>query len=170
MELDVSKAFVTPAKAFPFEATVTLPPQRVVGETITFDPVELSGTYCMYEDNVIRLEGTLTTVAHGECALCMQPAQEPVSVSFAETFRRDADELESDSFRYEGKTLPLDHMTLTLAMLELPMRFECKDGCEGSAELQAWKKNNPVSSNDEGAPTQHPFEALRSLLNEEPEQ
>ena len=122
MELDVSKAFVTPAEAFPFEATVT------------FDPVELSGTYCMYEDNVIRLEGELHTVAHGECALCMQPAQEEVSVSFAETFRRDADELEGDSFRYEGKKLPLDHMTLTLAMLELPMRFECKDGCEGSAE------------------------------------
>ena len=51
-----------------------------------------------------------------------------------------------------------------LLVLELPMRFECREGCPGSEELQAWNENNPVSSNDAGASTQHPFEALRSLL------
>lgn len=169
MELDVSKAFLTPATAFPFEATVTLPPQEVGGESVAFDPVALRGAYSAY-DNVVRLEGTLETVAHGACALCMQPADAPIKVVFSETFRRDANETEDESFRYEGKKVPLDHMTLTLTMLELPMRFECRDGCEGSDALQAWKKKNPVSPADEGAPTQHPFEALRSLLNEKPEQ
>ncbi|MDD3336643.1 MAG: DUF177 domain-containing protein [Eubacteriales bacterium] len=169
MELDVTKAFLTPATNFPFETTVTLEPQEIGGETITFDPVALRGTYSAY-DNVVRVEGTLETIAHGVCALCMQPADAPVKVDFSEQFRRDADELEDTAFRYEGKNVPLDHMTLTLVLLELPIRFECAEGCEGSEELKAWKKNNPVSSADVGAPTQHPFEALRSLLNEEPEQ
>lgn len=167
MELDVSKGFVTPATAFPFEATVALSPQEIGGEIIAFDPVELKGVYSVY-DNVVRLEGALETTAHGACALCMRPAQVPVRLSFAETFRRDANETEDESFRYEGKYVPLDHMALTLVLLELPLRFQCEENCEGSEELKAWKKENPVSSAEEGAPTQHPFEALRSLLNEEP--
>ena len=81
-----------------------------------------------------------------------------------ENFRKDADEMEDEFFRFEGKKVPLDHMTLTLVVLELPMRFECREGCPGSEELKAWNENNPVSSNDAGASTQHPFEALRSLL------
>ena len=72
--------------------------------------------------------------------------------------------MEEESFRFEGKKVPLDHMTLTLVVLELPMRFECRADCPGSEELKAWNENNPVSSNDAGASTQHPFEALRSLL------
>lgn len=169
MELDVSKAFLSPATAFPFEAKVALTPQEVGGETITFDEVVLRGAYSAYDD-VIRLEGTLETVAHGACALCMQPAESPLNITFEETFRKDANEIEDEYFRFEGKSVPLDHMTLTLVMLNLPMRFECVEGCEGSDDLKAWKKANPVSSDDIGAPTQHPFEALQSLLNDEPEQ
>lgn len=169
MELDVSKAFLKPTTAFPFEAKVSLPPQDVGGETISFDEIALQGTYSVY-DNVVRLEGTLETIARGACALCMQPAQSPIHVVFAESFSRDADEFEDELFRYEGKSVPLDHMTLTLVMLNLPMRFECETKCDGSDELKAWQKANPVSSDDVGAPTQHPFEALRSLLNEDPEQ
>ena len=168
MELDVSKAFLMPAKAFPFEAKVTLAPQEVGGETIAFDEAALQGSYSAYDD-VIRLKGTLETVAHGACALCMRSAASPMSIAFEESFRKDANEIEDEAFRYEGKSVPLDHMTLTLVMLNLPMRFECVEGCEGSDELKAWKKANPVSSDDIGAPTQHPFEALQSLLNEKPE-
>ena len=163
MELDVSKGFLKPAEAFPFEAEVVLPPQEVNGETVSFDPVALQGTYTVY-DCTVKLEGELETVAHARCALCMQPADFPVHVKFSEDFRKDADEMEDEFFRFEGKKVPLDHMTLTLVVLELPMRFECREGCPGSEELQAWNENNPVSSNDAGASTQHPFEALRSLL------
>ena len=163
MELDVSKGFLKPDEAFPFEAEVVLPPQEVNGETVSFDPVALQGTYTVY-DGTVKLEGELETAAHARCALCMQPADFPVHVKFSEDFRKDADEMEEESFRFEGKKVPLDHITLTLVVLELPMRFECREGCPGSEELKAWNENNPVSSNDAGASTQHPFEALRSLL------
>ena len=48
MELDVSKGFLKPDEAFPFEAEVVLPPQEVNGETVSFDPVALQGTYTVY--------------------------------------------------------------------------------------------------------------------------
>ena len=63
MELDVSKGFLKPAEAFPFEAEVVLPPQEVNGETVSFDPVAMQGTYTVY-DGKVRLEGELETAAH----------------------------------------------------------------------------------------------------------
>ena len=63
MELDVSKGFLKPDEAFPFEAEVVLPPQEVNGETVSFDPVAMQGTYTVY-DGKVRLEGELETAAH----------------------------------------------------------------------------------------------------------
>ncbi|MEG1774866.1 MAG: DUF177 domain-containing protein [Clostridia bacterium] len=168
MELDITKAFLAPEKAFPFQAELDLSPQDVSGEIVTFDRVSLSGTYSLYDD-IVRLEGTLKTIAHGTCALCMESADAPVEVDFAETFRKDANETEDESFRYVGKLVPLDHMALTLTMLNLPMRFVCKAGCAGSAELKAWKNENPTSSCEDGSPIQRPFEALQSLLKKDEE-
>lgn len=168
MELDVSKAFLSPGTAFPFEARVPLGPQEVTGETITFDDVELQGAYRALDESV-HLKGTLQTKAHGPCALCMTEAEIPVQVRFAEVFRKDANEAEDEVFRYEGKSVPLGPMTLTLVMLNLPMRFVCGEGCPGSAELQAWQRDHSQSPREDGTPAQRPFEALRSLLTKDEE-
>lgn len=168
MQLDVSKAFLTPGAAFPFEAWVSLPPQDVMGETVTFDEVLVEGNFCSLEDS-IRLEGTLKTIVHGSCALCMEEADMPVQADFSETFRKDVEETDEECFRYEGKTVPLPHMVLTLVMLNLPMRFLCQEGCKGSKELQAWRNDRSKSSCEDGAQTQRPFEALQHLLKKDEE-
>ncbi len=168
MELDVSKAFLTPGTEFPFSARGSLPPQDVAGETITFEDATLTGTYCVLDQSV-HLKGSLQTKALGHCALCLREAEVPVRVAFAEVFRKDANETEDEAFRFEGKTVPLDQMTLTLVMLNLPMRFLCKEGCQGSKELQAWQKDHSPSSCEDGTPAQRPFEALQSLLKKDEE-
>ena len=168
MELDVSKAFPAPGTEFPFRAEESLPPQDVMGETVTFDAVLLQGMYAVLED-AVHLRGTLETVAHGACARCMESADVPVEVSFEETFRKGANEAEEEEFRFEGKTVSLTQMALTLVMLNLPMRFLCREGCEGSQELKAWQIDKTSSSRGEGTPTQRPFEALQSLLKKDEE-
>lgn len=168
MELDVSKAFLSPGTEFSFGAREKLPPQDVIGETVTFDEAVLHGTYCMLEDSV-HLKGTLETVAHAACALCMEEVLSPLRVDFAEVFRKDANETEDESFHYEGKTVPLAQLTLTLVMLNLPMRFLCKENCKGSTALQAWQNENAPSSREEGTLSQRPFEALQSLLKKDEE-
>lgn len=167
MELDVSKAFITPATHFPFEAEVQIPPQTLGGETISFSPARLKGTF-FAADEAVRVEGEMRVTAHGACALCMSPTEVPLVVAFDETFRKDVDETIDECFLYSGKSLPLDHMTLTLAMLNLPMRFLCKENCEGSEEWRAWRNDNESSCED-GSPTQRPFEALQSLLKKDEE-
>ena len=168
MELDVSKAFLSPGTEFPFHAEESLSPQDVIGETVTFDTAIIQGVFCMLEDRV-HIKGTLDTVAHGVCAMCMEQANIPLHISFSEGFRKDADETEEEDFRFEGKSVSLTKMALTLVMLNLPMRFLCDEGCAGSREFQAWQKNNAPSSCEEGTPTQRPFEILQSLLNKDEE-
>ena len=153
MELDVSRGFVHPATPFPFEARLTLEAQDVGGEAVTFDAV--------------RLEGRLTTTAHAACAVCLAPAEKAIEIDFDETFRKDANETEDECFRYEGKSVPLDHMALTLVMLSLPMRFVCGSAdCHAATELKAWNEAGKVwneEPEDEG--TYRPFEGLDELLD-----
>ena len=162
MNLDISKGFVSPLAHLPFTAQVSLPPQDVGGEAITFDPVQLEGTYVVADDTV-TLEGTLSTTAHATCALCLGPASAPVQVDFRETFRKDANEEEDECFLYEGKNLPLDHLTLTLVMLNLPMRFLCSEQCSAGAEYLGDVEDAPQPEPEEEG-TYRPFEGLKDLL------
>jgi len=66
--------------------------------------------------------------------------------------------------------VPLNQLTLTLIMLNLPMRFLCIRNCAGSKAYQAFRKETPKSSCEEEEPrTQRPFEALQRLLKEDEE-
>ena len=166
MKLDVSKAFVRPMEDFAFEIEVPLEAQEINGDTVTFDPVVITGTYRM-ADNVVHVKGSLRTLAHAPCALCLAPVSAEVAVDFSEEFRKDADEEEDGCFRYEDKLLPMDHMTLTLVLLNMPMRFKCDGDCEAAAELKAWNEAETVWAEEEGEPqgTYRPFEGLQDLLN-----
>ncbi len=174
MNLDVSKAFVRPMEDFPFEVEVQLEKQDINGDQVSFDPVQMSGTFSMIDD-IVTLEGELHTVAYAPCALCMETASAPVDVTFRETFRKDADEEEDGCFRYDNKLLPLDHMTLTLVLLNMPMRVQCGHDCTGGAGLTAWDEEKTVWAEEgegEQQGTYRPFEGLAALLqeDEQPEQ
>ncbi|HNW85459.1 MAG TPA: DUF177 domain-containing protein [Candidatus Limiplasma sp.] len=168
MELDVSKALLSPGTEFPFTAEVAVPPQDVIGETVTFDTVSMAGHYSAM-DGAIRLQGELTTTAHALCAMCLTPVNVAMNFPFDEMFRRDANELTDDAFQYEGGKVALDQFTLTLIMLNLPMRFLCDENCEGNEAYQAFKQDISKSSCEEESPTQRPFEALQRLLTKDEE-
>ena len=168
MELDVGQAFKKPGDVFPFEVTLALPPQDVTGDTVSFDELSLAGEYSVLDDAVV-LTGTLTTTAHAPCARCMGEALIPLRIAFHEAFRKDANETEDECFRFEGKAVPLDQMALTLVMLNLPMRFLCKEGCEGSEAWREWQKTVPKSSCEDGQQIKRPFEALQHLLTKDEE-
>ena len=168
MELDVSKALLSPGSSFPFTAEVSVPPQDVVGEMVSFDTAKLSGMYSAL-DGTVRLEGELTTIAHASCANCLAPANVPLAIRFAENFRKDALELEDEDFHYEGNRVTVDQLALTLIMLALPMRFLCQEDCRGGALPEAYTQDIFKSSCEEESPTQRPFEALQRLLTKDEE-
>lgn len=166
MYLDISQGFLHPGTSFPFHKEVALEKQDVNGEQVTFDPIVLEGAYFV-ADGTVRLEGRLSTVAHATCALCLNPASAALAIPFAETFRKDANESEDECFRYEGKEVPLEHMALTLALLNLPMRFVCGEGCQADGELKAWNEDAKTWAEGEGEGVYRPFEQLGQMLEEE---
>ena len=164
MQLDISKGFLHPEEPISFSLSVPMASQEAWGDELSFDPVEMEGTFTVLKDAVI-LEGTMKTTVRGRCALCLAPAWEGMEFSFREMFREDADEEEGDSFRYEGKSLPLDHLTLTLCLFHMPMRLVCKGGCAPENDISAYLghvEDRPQP--EEEQPTWQPFAGLNQLL------
>lgn len=167
MNLDISRGFLTPESTLPFEAEVILPPQEIRGEEIAFDPVALFGTYCVMNDDVVMVDGVLRTAAHAQCSLCLSPVTCPLEVEFSETFCRNADETVEDVFCYSGKALPLDQMTLTNCLLNLPIRFRCEGGCPDGVSIShllgdVEERIHP----EEEEQTYFPFAELGKMLGE----
>ncbi len=174
MLLDISRALRAPGEEIPFLHRDAIPPQEIFGETVTFDDVILSGHYSFAGDS-LRLEGVLTTTAHGACAGCLAPVAFPVEVPFDEVFTRltryapqQEEDPEEERLVFEGSRVELSHLALTLAVLALPMRFECGESCPALARLQP-DDSQPTHACQKDMPDQHPFSALQQLLTKDQE-
>ena len=167
MKLDVTQALRNPGQEFPFQAEQAIAPQEVSGETVTFDPALIEGVFSATEDGSVTLEGSLTAVAHAQCAKCLSPAEAKIEAEFRETFYHDGEPESDDRFVYEGSAVELERLTMFTAMLALPMRFLCREDCPG---LGAYAGQDVFTrSSQEELPGQRPFAALQQLLAEKSE-
>ena len=167
MKLDVTQALRSPGEEFAFQVEQAIAPQEVSGETVTFDPALMKGVCSATEDGSVTLSGILTTVAHARCANCLSPASADVGAEFRETFYHDGEPESDDRFVYEGSAVELERLAMFTAMLELPMRFLCREDCPGLGEYAG--KDVYTRSSQEELPGQHPFAALQQLLTEKSE-
>jgi uncharacterized protein len=171
--LDISRAMRSPGESFTFIHKEVLPPQDVVGQTVTFDnPVTMEGEFCLVEDR-LRLSGRLSTVANAPCANCLSPAKYPVLVDFDEMFMQHdkftkVDDYldETDRLAYDGSQLDIHQLALTLAVLELPIRFLCQEDCKG---LLTVTRIDDKHAGQKELPIEHPFSALQQLLTKDQE-
>lgn len=163
MKLDVLHALRNPGTGYAFNVEQTIAPQDVGGEEVTFDPVTLTGHLTANEDGSVVLEGNLTTTAHAHCAKCLSPASASVTGDFRETFLHGGDPEDDEIFTYEGAKLDMEKLTLTHVLLNLPMRFLCKEDCKGFEE---YERANQQKHCQDDANVQRPFAALQQLLAE----
>lgn len=176
MLLDISRALRAPGEDFPFLHRDEIPPQEVFGETIVFRDVLLSGHYSFAGES-LQIRGTLTAVADGVCGGCLKPVQYPIEVEFDEIFTRQSrypqtkeeDFLEEEErLMFEGSKVELSHLALTLAVLDLPLRFTCGEDCPALDAFQP-EDDNPTHACQKDMPDQHPFSALQQLLTKDQE-
>ena len=166
--LDVSRAMRTPGEAFPFVHHECIPPQDICGEEVSFDePVVLEGHFSMSGEN-LTIEGTLTATAHSRCCNCLEPASVKLNVDFSEVFTRlerftEVEDDDPDRLVFTGSKVELSHMTLTLALLDLPLRFLCKEDCDGykymAPQINAFHQTE--------TPKENPFSVLQQLLTKD---
>ena len=172
MKLDVLQALRNPGTEYAFSAEQELPPQDVSGSEVTFDVVKLNGKLVAGEDGSVMVEGKLSTVAHSQCAKCLAPAISEVEGEFRETFIHGGDPEDDESFAYNGGAIEFDKLTLFYVMFNLPMRFLCKEDCEGLSMYLG--TDVTISMGDDEMTSlcqdelnvQRPFAALQQLLAE----
>ena len=174
MLLDVSRALRAPGEEIPFLHRDAIPPQEIFGETVEFSDVLLSGFYSAMEES-LHIRGTLSAVAHGHCAGCLKPVDYRVEVPFDETFTRqgryartEEESGEEEGWMFEGSKVELSHLCMTLAVLELPIRFECGEACPALAGLPSADSFSSHACQKD-MPDQHPFSALQQLLTKDQE-
>ena len=160
MFLDVSIALKHPGEPYAFRVEQEIAPQEIGGETITFDPAVL-------EEEQVTVEGELRTVAHAMCANCLAPAQAEVRVPFRETFLRDADPEDDEQYAYSGSAIGFEKLAMSLAVLNLPMRFLCKEDCQGL--LKQYGGDIETTARQKELQKEHPFAALQQLLTKDEE-
>lgn len=173
VKLDISEALRRPGETFPFSLETEIAPQEIMGDTVSFDPVRMEGSFSL-NDGKLHLKGRLATTAHGSCAKCLEAADYPVNLKFHEVFTRkgaedgETDALEeTDRLAYDGPLLAVDQLALTLVILDLPMRFLCREDCEGISGFT--QMNREADADQEELTMQHPFSALQQLLNKDQE-
>lgn len=167
MLLNIRPALDQRGTEFRFTHDEQIPPQDILGETVTFsNPVRLEGTFMMVED-ILQLKGTLTTEVHVQCANCLKKITYPLKVAFSENVHRSTAKGEEDPFSDE-RTIPFDghdaelaHLALTLAILALPIRFTCEEGCEGLNQMQV------EDAKDDQVDPDHPFAKLKQLFSKD---
>ena len=172
MKLDVLHALRNPGTEYVFSVEQELPPQDVSGSEVTFDVVKLNGKLVAGEDGSVTVEGKLSTVAHSQCAKCLAPAISEVEGEFRETFIHGGDPEDDESFAYNGGAIEFDKLTLFYVMFNLPMRFLCKEDCEGLSMYLG--TDVTISMGDDETTSlcqdelnvQRPFAALQQLLAE----
>ena len=168
MLLDISRALRSQGTEFSFALEGEIPDQDILGEMVSFDKVTMSGSFNAAGKSVL-VEGQLTAYASARCAKCLSPAQAKVKVPFREIFVQDGDPEDPDKFAFEGYSLSLDHLALSLALLDLPMRFLCGGDCKGLCPVCGANLNKKTCTCRKETLTKHPFEALQHLLTKDEE-
>lgn len=164
MKLNVSQALMNPGTTYAFSGEQTIAPQEVSGETISFENALLEGTYVAGEDGSVTVDGRLTVIAHGQCAKCLEPASANLESEFQETFLRDGDPEDDETFSYEGYQVEFDKLAMSYALLALPIRLLCREDCPGLPGMGCSDEDTCVCQKEE--PSRHPFAALQQLLTD----
>ena len=101
----------------------------------------------------VLVTGTAEAGLEGECARCLEPIDDTVTVDFQELFvygEHAADDQDDDVSRLEGDLLDLEPVLRDAVVLALPFQPLCRDDCPGlCAECGARLADDPGHRHDE---------------------
>ena len=167
MRLDVSKALVAEGNAIPFSVDVRLPDIEMFRETIAFpDAAKLTGTYT-YMGDVIEVKACMAFTAHAHCSWCLTPVTQDFETPIEAAYSLAPDPENPDLYLYDGAWIDPSDMAADAACLAMPMQWRCCAGCKGLCPVCGTDRNHTLCSCRSEGTYQHPFAALKPLLNED---
>ena len=84
-------------------------------------------------------------------------------------FARQPDPNDPDQYAFEGYTVDLSEAVKDALVLQLPMRFLCKEDCRGLCPKCGVNLNTGSCSCREGEDDVNPFSVLRSIVENDEE-
>ena len=168
MRLDIRSALKNPGQSYPFRAEVEIMPMDVLSETVTFSDVMVEGEFVGAGESV-RIMGNCRGKVAAHCALCLVPISQGVSTMVDEVFAKDPDASDPDQYPLNGYEIELGDIAQDALLLALPMRFLCREDCEGLCPTCGVNLNRQRCTCHEGRSQKHPFAALSGLLTEDEE-
>jgi uncharacterized protein len=117
----------------------------------------------------VLVTGTAEAGLEGECARCLEPIDDTVTVDFQELFvygEHADDDRDDDVSRLEGDLLDLEPVLRDAVVLALPFQPLCRDDCPGlCAECGARLADDPGHRHDEAVDPR--WAALQGLVTDE---
>lgn len=165
--LNVSNALKNPGQVYPFEADARIEEMEVLGDPVRMTDVAVKGTV-VGSDEMVSLEAKATATVISRCARCLEEVRFPIAAEMHADFVRQPDPDDPDQYPYESSVLELTDAIRDALVLELPLRFLCKEDCKGLCPKCGANLNTGSCTCQEGDDDLNPFAALRSIaLNNE---
>ena len=161
MQFNVSKALKNPGQAYPLQMAFAFDPMEVMGDEVRLEEAAFDGEF-MGAENEVNVSGTVTAQAHSRCANCLSPVNVPIRAEMEVTFAKDGDG--EEKYPLDGYEIDLAPAVQEALILELPMRFLCREDCKGICPVCGKNRNTDLCTCQEGVEKKNAFSALSSLL------
>lgn len=166
MMLDVGDALKNPGQRYPFSLEFAYEPMDMLGDTITFDNVVVSGEY-FGAGETVNVSGIISALARTRCARCLCSVEQPMRAELSEVFVKQAQVSEdSEAHTMDGYTVELEPLVKQALILETPMRFLCREDCKGLCSACGKDLNLGACECGASSAKPNPFQALSSLVND----
>ena len=167
--LDVSRGLMFPGQSYPFSATLDLPQMTVLDDQIRFDGIEVVGTFIGAGEE-ISVAGRVRARVHAHCARCMAEIEREMDVPFDEVFTQTPDPNDPDLYPLDGHMVELSELVKDALLLELPMRFICRENCKGLCPVCGVNRNIQICSCQAGGELPlGPLSALSEMFSKDEE-
>ena len=166
--LNVTEALKNPGQGYPFKAEVALEDTVVLDDPVHFGPVTVSG-HVMGTGEAVSVLARAETVVDTRCSKCLEPMRLPLRADLDVRFLRAPDPDDPDLYAYDASTIDLTDPVRDALLLEMPLRFLCKEDCKGLCPHCGANLNKRTCTCQEGGEVTNPFAALKFMVQEDEE-
>ena len=166
--LNVTKALKNPGQGYPFSADLALEDVVVLDDPVHFESVHVEGTV-LGTGEAINVLAKATTVIDTRCSNCLEPMQLSLEAEMDVHFMRMPDPEDPDLYAYDASTIDLTDPVRDALLLEMPLRFLCREDCKGLCPQCGTNLNKSTCTCQEGGEVTNPFAALKFMVQNDEE-
>lgn len=131
MKIDVSSISKTDGAFLDVRVSGIIEGLNEISEEYSFDkPVSFKGSIENHS-GILVLQGDLNTSYNAKCSKCLKDIDSTINIRIRENFVKSKNNVDDESYTYEGNFIELDRVFKDNIILNLPVRQVCSEDCKG---------------------------------------